>query len=153
MLFNDLRNAISTKKYSTEGLCVVVNEESGSNQFGTGKVDPEKSREKNAAGKQIRSRSGRKYIQPSDFAVKHDDNEAYYCWPDQRGKGEFKWSNWADWKKIRPLARMRFSMGTANPHVYGLSINPLFEQNDNRGFHAYDLTAQPPLQYLTPEEA
>ena len=151
-LFGNLLESIKNKKYSIDGTSgkEKIDEESGKNDFGTGKVDPNKSREKNAAGKQIRSRSGRLYIQPSDFSVKHDENEAYFCWP-EKGK-EFKWSQWADWKKIKPLCRMRWSMGTTNPHVYGLSLSPLEKVDEHRGFRAYDLTAQPILQYLTPEE-
>ena len=157
--FNGLMEALNTRKIKigdvTKDDTDMIDEESKRNDFGTGKIDPNKSREKNAAGKQIRSRSGRKYIQPSDFSVKHDDNEAYFCWPDSKGRGdepEFRWSQWADYKKIKPLCRMRWAMGTVNAHVYGLTISPMPEQNENRGFRAYDLTAQPPLQYLTPEE-
>jgi hypothetical protein len=155
-MFARLLDAIENRKYRIDGWegsdmpedSEKIEEDS---KFGTGKADIERSREKNVAGKQIRSRSGRKYISPSDFSVKHDDNERYYCWPDQRGKGVYKFANWRNWKNIRPLCRMRFAM--SNPdHVYGISLSPLPTQNKNRGFRAYDLTAQPPLQYLTPEE-
>lgn len=153
-VFARLLGAIDNKKYKIDGWDrpgVNTNRVEEDSKFGTGKADIEKSREKNAAGKQIRTRSGRKYINPSDFSVKHDDNEKYYCWPDQRGKGVYKFANWRNWKNIRPLCRMRFAM--SNPdHVYGISISPLPDANENRGFRAYDLTAQPPLQYLTPEE-
>ncbi len=158
-LFKKLLEALDNKKIKIGDVIKddseIIDEEDGKNKFGTGKIDAKKSREKNAAGKQIRSRSGRKYIQPSDFSVKHDDNEGYFCWPSSKGRGdepEFRWSQWADWKKIKPLCRMRWSMGTVNSHVYGLTISPMEELNTNRGFRSYDLTAQPPLQYLTPEE-
>jgi hypothetical protein len=158
ILFKSLLNALENKKIKISNIndeTEIIDEEDGKNKFGTGEIDSNKSREKNAAGKQIRSRSGRKYIQPSDFSVKHDEHEAYYCWPDSKGKTdepEFRWSQWADWKKIKPLCRMRWSMGTVNSHVYGLTISPMKESSEHRGFRSYDLTAQPPLQYLTPEE-
>jgi hypothetical protein len=158
-LFKKLLEALLSKKIKVGDVVKddsdIIDEETQKNAFGTGKIDSEKSREKNAAGKQIRSRSGRKYIQPSDFSVKHDSNEAYFCWPDSKGRGEepeFRWSQWSDWKKIKPLCRMRWSMGTVNSHVYGLTISPMADLDENRGFRSYDLTAQPPLQYLTPEE-
>lgn len=153
-LFSDLINAINHKKYRID--CYDYGDDTISEDD-----EKEAAREKRSEKKweQIdrheRSASGRKYITPSNFAVKHDENEAYFCWPASRGRGEepeFRWSQWADWKKIKPLARMRFSMGGTDPHVYGLSISPLETANKNRGFKSYDLTARPLLQYLSPQE-
>ena len=150
-LFGNLLEAIKTKKYKIDGF---VSEDFGeieedSNVFRKGNIDKNKSRQKNASGEQTHSRSGRKYITPSDFDVKHDENERYYCWPDKRGKGEFKWSNWADYKKIKPVARMRFKLGQ---FVYGLSFSPIVEDDENRGAKCYNLDILPHLQYITPEE-
>lgn len=83
----------------------------------------------------------------TDFGVKHNEQEAYFCWP-EKGK-EFKWTQWADYKKIHPLIRMRF---VHNSYCYGLSISPLTEDNENRGFRSYNLDLEPKLQYCTPIE-
>lgn len=86
----------------------------------------------------------------SDFGVKHDDNEAYFVWPEI--DKEFKWSQWQDWEKISPLMRMRFRHQGHGDYVYGLSLSPFAQNDENRGFRAYNLTLEPKLQYLTPEE-
>lgn len=143
--FNELLDAVRRKKVNLDP-CGVMSEDS--NVFRKGNIDKEKSRERNAAGRQERTRSGRKIITPSDFDVKHDENEAYYVWP-ERGK-EFKWSQWADWNKIRPVARMRITVGQ---FTYGISFSPFLEDDDNRGAKAYNLDLEPKLQYLTPQES
>ena len=142
--FRDLLEAVRRKKINIEPVGTVTED---SNVFRKGNIDKEKSREKNAAGRQTRTRSGRKLISPSDFDVKHDENEAYYVWPPK--DKEFKWSSWADWNKLRPCARARFRVGS---WVYGVSFSPFLEDNDNRGAKAYNLDLEPKLQYLTPEE-
>ena len=142
--FGKLLEAVRSKKVCLEP-CGTVTEDS--NVFRKGNIDAEKSRQKNAAGRQERTRSGRKIITPSDFNVRHDENEAYFVWP-AKGK-EFKWSQWADWNKIRPVARMRLTVGQ---FTYGISFSPILEDNENRGAKSYNLDLEPKLQYLTPEE-
>lgn len=93
------------------------------------------------------SASGRKYMNFSDIGVR-SKTARFVCWPKQ-GK-EFRWSTWKDWKKIKPLCRMRF--GYSNGHEYGITISPIGENYANRGFRSYDLTEQPPLQWLSKEE-
>ena len=113
-------------------------------EFRKGNVDKEKSREKNAAGRQERTNSGRKIVTFSQFGLNQKDDNRYYCWP-ERGK-EYKWSQWADWKKIVPLARMRFHH---NQYTYGLSISPSLDTSGNRGWRGYNLDIEPKLQWLT----
>jgi hypothetical protein len=91
--------------------------------------------------------SGRKYMNFGDVGVK-GDSAKYTCWPKQ-GK-EFNWSQWKDWKKIKPLCRMRFKY--SNGHEYGISLSVIEKDYENRGFKSYDLTAKPILQWLTKEE-
>ena len=146
-LFGNLLNAIKNKKYSIDGASKDIEKIDEDGEFRKANIDPEKSRQKNAAGKQEYTRSGRKIITFSDFGVKHTDDEAYFSWPEKNK--EFKWSQWADWKKIHPLLRMRFKH---NDYVYGISLSPFTDTSDNRGWRAYNLDLQPALQYLTPEE-
>lgn len=100
--FNGLVKAVKNKKICVEPLGTV---DEDSNVFRKGNIDKEKSREKNASGRQIRTRSGRKIISPSDFDVKHTEDEAYFVWP-EKGK-EMKWSQWGNPDKLHCLARCR----------------------------------------------
>ena len=93
------------------------------------------------------SPSGRKYMNFGDLGV-NGKSARFICWPVQ-GK-EFKWSTWKDWKKIKPLCRMRFKY--SNMHEYGVSISVVGQDYELRGFRGYDITAQPPLQYLSVQE-
>lgn len=145
--FSKLLDATKNKKYMIDCFDGGDNIEEDSNVFRKGNIDKDKSREKNAAGKEIRTRSGRKIITPSNFDVRRDENEAYFAWP-KKGK-EFKYSQWADWTHIKPVARIRFKMGQ---FVYGISFSPIEHDDENRGAKAYNLTLLPHLQYLTPEE-
>jgi len=77
--------------------------------------------------------SGRKIVHFSDFGVKTSSGK-YYCWP-KPGR-EFAWSQWKDWKKIKPLCRISFKHGE---HTYGVSISTFGENFENRGFRGYDL--------------
>lgn len=142
--FEKLIGAVKRKK-----ICVgpVGTIDEDSNVFRKGNIDVNKSREKNAAGRQLRTRSGRKIISPSDFDVKHDEHEAYYVWPEKNK--EFKWSQWGDWEKIHVVARMRITVGS---FTYGISFSVIKEDNENRGAKSYNLDLEPKLQYLTPEE-
>lgn len=97
--------------------------------------------------KETHSATGRKYMNFGDIGVR-SKTARFTCWP-KKGK-EFSWSTWKDWKKIKPLCRMRFSY--SNGHEYGVTISPIGENYANRGFRSYDLTEQPPLQWLSKEE-
>lgn len=141
--FRELLEAVRQKKINLDP-CGMMTEDG---EFRKGNIDINRSRGKNAAGEQIYTNSGRKIISFSDFGVKHDDQEAYFVWP-EHGK-EFKWSQWKDWKKIHPLLRMRF---THLSYTYGLSMSPLIKDDENRGFRSYNLDLEPKLQYCTPIE-
>ena len=91
--FKELLEAVKQKKINIDP-CGLMTEDG---EFRKGNIDINRSRGKNAAGEQIYTNSGRKIVSFSDFGVKHDDQEAYFVWP-ERGK-EFKWSQWKDWEK------------------------------------------------------
>lgn len=141
--FQELLLAVKNKKINCEP-CGVMTEDG---EFRKGNIDKERSREKNAAGEQIYTNSGRKIVSFSDFGVRHTDEEAYYCWPEKNKI--FKWSQWADWKKIHVLCRCRFQH---NSYLYGCSLSLFSEDNENRGFRSYNLDLEPKLQYCTPIE-
>lgn len=93
--------------------------------------------------------SGRKIVTFSDMQVSKKGAK-FFCWPDK--DKVYNWSTWADWNKIRPLCRMRFKHGE---HMYGISLSPVNGDDTeyaNRGFRGYDLTLQPPIQWLSKEE-
>lgn len=138
--FAKLLNATKSKTYMIDCFGGGDRIKEDSNVFRKGNIDKDKSREKNAAGREVRTRSGRKIITPSDFDVRRDDNEAYFVWP-KRGR-EFKFSQWADWTHIKPVARIRFKMGQ---FVYGISFSPIEHDDPNRGAKAYNLTLLPHL--------
>lgn len=98
-------------------------------------------------GKRDYSASGRKIMHFNDIGVKSDSG-MFFCWPEE--KKVYRWSTWRDWKKIKPLCRMRFKY--INGHEYGISLSTIGNQYEHRGFRSYDLTAQPPLQWLSKEE-
>jgi len=90
--------------------------------------------------------TGRKIIKFGDMGVKGGSGK-YYCWPNP--KFPFKWSQWKDWKKIKPLCKMTFKY---NGREYMISLS-LFDENfDNRGFRGADTQWTPPLAWLTPGE-
>lgn len=93
------------------------------------------------------SATGRKYMNFGDIGVRASSAK-FTCWPKQ--DKEFRWSQWKDWEKIKPLCRMRFEY--SNGHEYGVTISPIAENYENRGFRSYDLTEQPPLQWLSKQE-
>ena len=141
--FAELLDAVQNKKVNCEPLGMMTED----GEFRKGNIDKEKSREKNAAGKQVYTNSGRKIVSFSDFGVKHTEDEAYFAWPEKNK--EFKWSQWADWNKIRPVLRMRFKHLS---YTYGLSLSPIAIDDKNRGFRSYNLDLEPKLQYCTPIE-
>ena len=122
-------------------------------EFRSGNIDIEKSREKNAAGEQIRTNSGRKIVHFSDFSLTKKNETRYFCWP-EKGK-EFKYSQWNLSTKIfedkaTPMfIRMSFWHGM---YEYGLNLGLRENISDNRGFFSYNLTLQPPVQWCTPLE-
>lgn len=90
--------------------------------------------------------TGRKILHFGNNGLKNSSCE-YYCWPNP--KFPFKWSQWKDWKKIKPLCKMRF---TYNGRDYMISLS-LFDENfENRGFRGADTLWRPPLAWLTPGE-
>lgn len=141
--FKDLYGSIINKK-----ICIdpVRLDEDG--EFRKANIDKNRSRETNVAGQQERTNSGRQIVSFSDFGFRHTDEEMYICWP-YGEKDAFKWSRWYDWTKIKPLCRMRFQH---NSYLYGLSLSPFCEDDDNRGFRSYNLSLDPKLQYCTPIE-
>lgn len=90
--------------------------------------------------------SGRKIVNFSDINVNSNESK-FFCWPDT--KKIYNWSTWKDWKKIKPLCRIRFKHGD---YFYGLSLSPVKDNYKNRGFRGYNLTLEPKLQWLTKEE-
>jgi septum formation topological specificity factor MinE len=103
--------------------------------------------EKESRDEETHSPSGRKYMNFGDLGV-NSKSARFICWPFD-GK-EFKWSSWKDWRKIKPLCRMRFLY--SNQHEYGISLSVVGKDYELRGFRSYDLTAQPSLQYLSIQE-
>lgn len=100
----------------------------------------------NLDGKRDYTSTGRKIVDFSDIGINSKSGE-YYCWPNP--KMEFKWSQWKDWKKIKPFAKMTFKH---NDRRYGISLS-LFDENfENRGFRGFDIDWKPPLAWLTPGE-
>ena len=93
------------------------------------------------------SASGRKIMNFVDSGVSSKD-AVFYCWPDLNKV--YNWSTWKDWKKIRPLCRMRFKY--KNDHEYTLTLSTVGEDYKNRGFRGIDITEQPPVQWLSKVE-
>lgn len=144
-LFGELIEAITNKKYKIDCGNEIVDEDF---KFRTHNVKKGKAREKNAAGEQIRTNSGRLIEKFNDMGVQPGKNEAYYSWPGKK-KDIYKWSRWADWEKQKPVMRCRFQY---KGEVIGVSIGPLKDNDENRGFRAFNLSLRPLLQYLTPGE-
>lgn len=90
--------------------------------------------------------SGRKIVHFSDINVNLQDAK-FYCWPNKNKL--YNWSTWKDWKKIKPLCRIRFKHGK---YVYGFSLSTVKDGYKNRGFRGYNLILEPKLQWLTKEE-
>lgn len=90
--------------------------------------------------------SGRKIVHFSDMNVNSKESK-FLCWPNMEKL--YNWSTWKDWKKIKPLCRIRFKHGE---YFYGLSLSPVKDDYKNRGFKGYNLTLEPKLQWLTKEE-
>lgn len=90
---------------------------------------------------------GRKIITFSDNNTTTKKSK-FFCWPNK--KHPFKWSQWKDWKKIKPLCRIRF-FHRGIP--YGISLSTICNDYKNRGFRGYSLDPTlPPVQWLTSEE-
>lgn len=93
------------------------------------------------------STTGRKIMKFNDSGVS-SKGAKFFCWPNTEKL--YRWSTWKDWKKIRPLCRMKFMY--KNNHEYGISLSVIGDDYKNRGFRSYDLTEQPPLQWLSKDE-
>ena len=99
-------------------------------------------------GKRGYTGSGRKIITFGDQGVKANSVKCY-CWPNHDPKMTFKWSQWKDWTKLKPFAKMKF---TYNSREYMITLSLFDEGFEDRGFRGADLTWTPPLAWLTPEE-
>ena len=100
----------------------------------------------NKDGERDYTSTGRQILHFTDMGVSSNSGE-YYCWPNP--KYPFKWSQWKDWTKIKPLCKMSFKYNSRN---YMVSLS-LFDENfENRGFRGADTDWTPPLAWLTPGE-
>lgn len=97
-------------------------------------------------GKRDYTSTGRKIMTFGDNGVKGGSG-MYYCWPNPRYP--FKWSQWKDWERIKPLCKMTF---VYNGRTYMITLSPFAEGYENRGFRGADLDWDPPLSWLTPGE-
>lgn len=149
--YKSLYNAIDHKKVCLDPVAKI--DEDG--EFNKINIDKEKSREKNAAGTQKRTNSGRKIVTFSDFGVEKKDQARYFCWP--KIDSEFKWSQWNiadklyDAKKTNPMfIRLQFYHAG---YQYGGGLSLFKEVDNNRGWRFYNLDILPRLQWVTPIEA
>ena len=98
-------------------------------------------------GERDYSSTGRKIIKDFGDAGVQGKSGEYYCWPNPNFP--YKWSQWKDWKKIKPLCKMYFKY---NNRRYMISLSPFEEKGENRGFRGADCDWDPPLAWLTPGE-
>lgn len=149
-MYGDLYNGMLEKRMKCPGARELQTEdgEFKDDQVRAAQKKREKLRqkEKDKAAKAKYTNSGRKIVSFSDFGVKTNTFKGY-CWP-QPGK-EFRWSSWADWRKLKPLCRISFKH---NDYNYGVSISTYDDNFDNRGFRGYNLDIEPPLAWITPDE-
>lgn len=149
-MYGDLYNGMLEKRMKCPGSRELQTEdgEFKDDQVRAAQKKREKLRqkEKDKAAKAKYTNSGRKIVSFSDFGVKTNTFKGY-CWP-QPGK-EFRWSSWADWRKLKPLCRISFKH---NDYNYGVSISTYDDNFDNRGFRGYNLDIEPPLAWITPDE-
>lgn len=138
-LYGELYAGIENKEMNV-GIEIPIEEGDGGNDKSLSNKDV------NHDKKRDYTASGRRIVTFSDTQVSKKGAK-FYCWPNH--KNPFRWSQWKDWKKIKPLCRLRFKHGA---HVYGMSLSTLGEDYDSRGFRGYDLTQQPPVQWLSKEE-
>lgn len=151
--FGNLLEALNNKKYKIDWDIQGDLTTEDAYQFKQHNIKKGKAREKNAAGEQIRTNSGRLIINFQDLNVKKGQHEEYYSWPGHKPDDKFRWSRWKEWEKQKPLMRCRFAYGIGvNNDIIGLSLSPFEEDDSNRGFIAYNLSLKPILQYLTPQE-
>lgn len=150
-LYKSLYDAIDHKKVCLDPVSKI--EEDG--EFKKINIDKERSKEKNAAGTQKRTNSGRKIVSFSDFGVEKKDQAKYYCWP--KIGTEFKWSQWNiadkfyDPHKTNPMfIRLQFYHAG---YQYGGGLSLFKEIDNNRGWRFYNLDILPRLQWVTPIEA
>lgn len=85
--YKELFDALLTKKVGVNRPQQDLTEDG---EFRKGNIDKSKSREKDVAGRQIRTNSGRKIVSFSDFGMTKAEESSYFCWP-EKGK-EFRWS-------------------------------------------------------------
>ena len=150
--YRQLCDAITNKKLN---ICAPDNnlvDEGG--EFRKSNIDKNRSREKNAAGVQTRTNSGRVIVTFSDFGVEKKDQAKYYCWP--KIGSEMKWSQWNiadkvyDEEKANPkFVSMRFHHAG---YEYGLNLSLRPEIDKNRGWFAWNNDLEPHVQWTTPIE-
>lgn len=151
VMFSDMLKNIASKRFNVSTELPVNSIDETKTTFASTKNMPNKrtdlaNKDITGDGKRDYSSTGRKIQSFSDMGVKGSSGR-YYCWPNP--KYEFKWSQWADWSKIKPLCKMTF---THNGRPYMISLSPYDENFKNRGFRGADTAWQPPLAWLTPGE-
>ena len=129
----DLYNAAIQKRHALGCPCTV-------DEAADDKEDEEKEKPKFTA-------SGRKIMKFNDSGVS-SEGAKFFCWPNT--DKVYRWSTWKDWKKIRPLCRMRFKY--KDGHTYGITLSTIGDDYKNRGFRSYAIDIPPPLQWLSKDE-
>ena len=144
-LYGSLFVGVAEKRVSTSNIPVLPEDEEADKEreerIEQKRKDREESKEKRY------SASGRKLIKFGDMGVIMS-SARFFCWPDKDRL--YRWSTWKDWKKIKPLCRLRFKH--TNGKEYGMSLSCIGDMYEHRGFRGYDLTTQPTLQWLSKEE-
>lgn len=144
-LYGSLFVGVAEKRVSTSNIPMLPEDEEAdkerNDRIEQKRKDREESKEKRY------SASGRKLIKFGDMGVIMS-SARFFCWPDE--DKVYRWSTWKDWKKIKPLCRLRFKH--TNGKEYGMSLSCIGDMYEHRGFRGYDLTTQPTLQWLSKEE-
>ncbi len=144
-LYGELFLGVANKRVSITNQPAIAEDEENDKAREQRKKDKEK--EKEDKKEKRYSPSGRKIIKFGDMGV-ITSSARFFCWPNE--KKLFRWSTWKDWKKIKPICRLRFRH--TNGKEYGMSLSCIGEMYEHRGFRGYDLTTQPTLQWLSKDE-
>jgi hypothetical protein len=133
-LYNDLFNGLCKKSMAT--------------QYSDDALIEDDDKETSKSEK-THTASGRKIVSFSDNLVS-SSNSKFFCWPNIEENKLYRWSTWKDYKKIKPLCKLRFKHGDI---FYGITINVYNDDIDlrNRGFRCYSLE-EPPVQWLSSDE-
>lgn len=144
-LYGELFLGVANKRVSITNQPAIAEDEENDKAREQRKKDKEKEKEEKKEKRY--SPSGRKIIKFGDMGV-ITSSARFFCWPNE--KKLFRWSTWKDWKKIKPICRLRFRH--TNGKEYGMSLSCIGEMYEHRGFRGYDLTTQPTLQWLSKDE-